>query len=125
MKRVLGLVLAVALAGCGQEPPPPSAHGKSVDEWVRALQGPDARLRQRAARTLGNAGAADPAVVPALAGALRDRDAGVRGEAALALMKIGPDAREAVPALTEARKDRDARVRTYAARALEKVQDGP
>src|SRR5947209_3459409 len=96
MRRVLGLVLAAALAGCGQEPPP-SAHGKSVGEWVRALQDPDARLRQRAARTLGNAGAADPAVVPALAGALRDRDAGVRAEAALALMKIGPAAREAIP----------------------------
>jgi HEAT repeat protein len=113
------------VAGCGG-PIPTVVHGKPVDYWVKALHDPAARSRKRAVEALGNAGAADPAVVPALAGALRDRDAAVRGAAALCLLRIGPEAREAVPALEEAaRTDRDRRVRTYAARALEKIRPGP
>jgi HEAT repeat protein len=125
MRRVL-LVVAVGLiaclSGCG-EAQPLTAGGKPVSHWVQALQGPDAKARKKAATELGNVGSADPAAVPALAGALKDRDAGVRAEAALALLRIGPAAREAVPALEEAaQKDREAKVRDYAARALEKVR---
>jgi HEAT repeat protein len=113
--------LAALSAGCGKEQVP-TAGGHTLDHWVQVAQSADARMRKRALLKLGNAGASDPAVVPALIAALRDRDPGVRAEAALALLKIGPAAREAVPALTAAQKDRDARVRTFAARALEKVQ---
>ena len=116
---VVGLV--ALSGGCGKEQPP-TAGGKPVGYWVEALGAPDSRARRKAAFKLGNAGASEPAVVPALIGALKDRDAGVRGEAVLALLKIGPAAQEAVPALREARKDRDARVRAYANKALENVQ---
>jgi HEAT repeat protein len=116
---VLGLM--VALSGCGRKQPT-SVGGKPVSYWVQALQEPDARSRKKAAFELGNVGAADPTVVPALAGALRDGDAVVRAEAALSLLKIGPAAREASPALVEAQNDRDAKVRSYAAKALEKIQ---
>jgi HEAT repeat protein len=118
---VLGLMVAVS--GCGREQPP-SVGGKPVRYWVQALQEPDAKSRKKAAFKLGNAGATDPAVVPALTGALRARDVGVRVEAALSLLKIGPAARGAIPALVEAQKDRDAKVRAYAATALEKIQGG-
>jgi HEAT repeat protein len=119
---VCSVGLVAVLAGCGKDQPTTTGGGKSVDHWVQVAQGPDARMRKRAVLKLGNAGASDPAVVPALITALKDRDAGVRAEAALALLKIGPAAGEAVPALTAAQKDRDTRVRTYAARALEKVR---
>jgi HEAT repeat protein len=120
----LGAGAALLLGGCGKQEPP-TAGGKSVGHWVEALKDPDPRKRQRAAKKLGNVGAADPAAVPALAAALKDRDPKVRAEAALALLRVGPDAREAVPALKEAARDRDPAVRSCAARALEKVQGSP
>jgi HEAT repeat protein len=116
------LLGAVALVnGCGK-PAPLLAHGKPVGDWVQALKDPDARVRKKSASVLGNVGAIDPEVVPALAAALKDRDAGVRSEAVLALLKIGPAAQEAAPALAEAQTDRDPKVRTYAAQALERIQ---
>ena len=121
----VGLGLAVALSGCG-EAPPLVVHGKPVAHWVEALRDRDARVRKRAAEALGQAGPADPAVVPALTEAVRDRDAAVRGAAVLCLLRLGPAAQEAVPALREvAFKDRDAKVRGYAVRALEKIQEEP
>jgi HEAT repeat protein len=124
MKHILIAGLVVLLAGCGRAQPT-LAHGKPVSDWVAALQHPDARQRKKAAEVLGNVGAADPAVVPALAGAVKDRDPAVRGEAVLALLKIGPAAREAAPALHEAEKDRDPHVRAGAVKALEKVEAVP
>jgi len=92
-------------------------------KWAESLQHHDAKVRQKAAFTLGNIGSSDPAVLPALIQALKDVDAGVRYEAILALLKYGPSAREAVPVLTEIRdKDRDAKVRAGAAAALKKIQ---
>src|SRR5438132_9162763 len=109
MVRILLAILLVSLSGCGGGQPT-LAGGK----WARALRDPDARLRQKAAFTLGNIGSTDPAVVPALTGALKDRDAGVRCQAVLALVKCGPVAREAIPVLAEVEKnDRDAKVRVY------------
>jgi HEAT repeat protein len=120
MRRILLVILLIGLSGCGRAQPT-MAGGK----WAEALRAPDAKVRKRAAFTLGNIGPSDPAVLPALVWALRDADAGVRCEAILALLKYGPGAGEAVPELTEAReKDREAKVRAYAAKALEKLKGG-
>jgi HEAT repeat protein len=121
------LCAAAALlpGGCGSQEPL-TAGGKPVAHWVEALKGPDAKVRKRAVQKLANVGEADPAAVPALAGALKDRDAGVRAEAALGLLRIGPAAKEAAAALQEAaRKDTNPTVRAHAGKALEKVQGGP
>ena len=124
--RVAALgAVALMLSGCGKDQPPLTAGGKSPEHWIRSLQDPDAGVRKRAVKKLANLGAAEPAAVPALAGALKDRDAGVRSEAALALLRIGPQAQAAIPALTEAaRRDADPRVRVNAGKALAKVRDG-
>jgi HEAT repeat protein len=121
MRRALAVLLIVLTVGCHKSEPA-LAHGKPVGDWVAALRDPDARARKKAAGVLGNVGAVDPAVVPALAGAVRDRDPAVRAEAVLALAKIGPAAREAEPALTEAQKDANPAVRQYASKALERVR---
>ncbi|HZT83571.1 MAG TPA: HEAT repeat domain-containing protein [Gemmataceae bacterium] len=122
MHRTLLLALAaLLLAGCAKKEPLTS-HGKPVSYWVQALSDPDARTRKRAVTALGHVGTADPAAVPAVAGALKDRDPAVRQTAALALLNLGPDAREAVPALQEALKDRDPKVRAAAQKALERIQ---
>lgn len=121
MRRVLPVLLLVLTAGC-HKAEPTLAHGKPVGEWVAALRDPDARARKKAAGVLGNVGAIDPAVVPALAEAVRDRDPAVRAEAVLALSKIGPPARDAEAALSEARKDPNPTVRQYASKALERVR---
>jgi HEAT repeat protein len=117
MRSVLLVILLLSLSGCGAAPPS-MAGGK----WAAALRDPDARLRKKAAFTLGNIGPSDAAVLPALLNALKDREAAVRCEAILALLKYGPGARDALPALTELqRHDPDVRVRSYAARAVQRL----
>jgi HEAT repeat protein len=121
MRRILLVILLVALSGCGRTQPK-MAGGK----WARALHDPDARVRKKAAFYLGNIGPSDPAVLPALLGALKDTDAGVRREAILALLKYGPGAREAIPALDElSQRDPDGQVRAHASQALHKIRGEP
>jgi HEAT repeat protein len=124
MRWLLLTSLLLLPAGCGRAPPT-LAHGKPVAYWFEALRHPDARERKKAVQVLGNVGAADPAVLPALTGAVKDRDSGVRSEAVLALLKMGPAAEAATPALREAERDRDPQIRTYATRALERIRGGP
>ena len=112
------------LAGCAKTQPT-RLHGKAAGEWIQAAQSADAGKRKKAVEKLGNAGAVDPGIIPALTAALQDRDAEVRLAAASALLKIGPAALDAVPALTEAKKDKDARVREAASKALEKITATP
>jgi HEAT repeat protein len=118
MRRILPVMLLILLSGCGRVQP-----RMAGDKWARALRDADARVRKKAAFTLGNIGPSDPAALPALLEALNDADSGVRGEAILALVKFGPVARAAVPALAGlSRQDQDARVRYYATQALAKLQ---
>src|SRR5262249_45104371 len=124
MKHILLAGLVVLLAGCGRAQPT-LAHGKPVSDWVAALQHPDARQRKKAAEVLGNVGAADPAVVPALAGAVKDRDPTVRGGAVVARLKRGRAAGGAGPPPQEAEKARAPRARANAVRAREKARAGP
>ncbi|HEY1381502.1 MAG TPA: HEAT repeat domain-containing protein [Gemmataceae bacterium] len=122
MRRVI-LIAALALCGCTRPPTEPvRAHGRTAAEWAAALRGPDVKARRKAVAELANLGAADPAVVPALAGALTDRDAGVRDAAAVALYSLGPVAKDAAPALEAAKADRDPKVRDHAAKALARVR---
>jgi HEAT repeat protein len=117
MRRMLVAVLLISFVGCGKAPPT-----TRVTHWLDALHAPDAKLRKKAAFTLGNLGTTDPAVVPALITALKDRDAAVRCEAILALLKCGPSAREAIPVLADLqRRDPSDRVRHYAANAIDKL----
>jgi HEAT repeat protein len=118
MRRTALVILLISLCGgCGTGQPK-MAGGK----WAEALRDPDAKVRKKAAFTLGNIGPSDPVVLPALTGALKDADAGVRCEVILALLRYGPGAKEAIPDLTEVReKDRDAKVRAFAAKALERI----
>jgi HEAT repeat protein len=118
MRGVLLVILLLSLSGCGRAQTT-MAGGK----WAEALRAPDTKLRKKAAFTLGNIGPSDPAVLPALIGALKDNDARVRCEVILALLKCGPAAEEAVPILTAIRQhDPEAKVRDYAASALKKIQ---
>ncbi len=120
--RVLAFSLIfLALLGCNKNRPL-TAHGKPVQHWIEALQNPDVKARKKAVEVLSNVGTADPAVIPALTGALKDREAGVRSAAVLALLRLGPAAREAIPALKETQKDRDPNVRNQATKALENIQ---
>jgi HEAT repeat protein len=121
MRCLLAALLALALAGCGRTPAT-TAHGRPITHWVDSLADPDAGVRRRAARVLGNVGPADAAVLPALARAAADRDPLVRCEALQALAKIGPAAREAAAAVEACRHDRDPRVRAWAAAARQRIE---
>lgn len=117
-------ILLVLLAGCGGPPVPTARYfsGEPVDHWLEAIKSTDPKTRKHAAEVLGNVGASDPAVVPALTTAVKDPDAKVRDAAVLALSKIGPPAIEAESALQEATKDRDPTVKAHAATALDRVR---
>jgi HEAT repeat protein len=118
MRHILLVILLISLCGCGKTQPT-MAGGK----WADAMHDRDVKVRKKAAFTLGNIGPSDPAVLPALLGALKDADAGVRCEAILALLKYGPGAEEAIPTLTRLRQhDPNARVRSFAGRALQRIR---
>jgi HEAT repeat protein len=123
MRFLCVTALALAAAGCAGTPAT-TVHGRPVGYWLGRLQNADAAGRRQAVRVLGNAAAADRAVVPALARALDDEDAAVRGEAVLALLKAGPAARDAAPALERRRGDDDPVVRQYAEKALARIRNG-
>ncbi len=107
-------VLPIALSGCSQSHPPLAGQ-----KWADALHDPDAKVRRKAAFTLGNIGPSDSAVVPALTQAIRDQDPAVRREVILALIKCGSAAEDAVPALAEmSNRDPDSTVREAAAKAV-------
>jgi HEAT repeat protein len=122
MRLLAFSLLAIAvLPGCGRQGPPLSG-GKPVSYWLGALKDGDAKLRLKAITKLGNVGATEAAVLPALIEALKDVDASVRRASILALMKLEPAAKEAMPILTEVqRNDRDAEVRVFASKALDKL----
>jgi HEAT repeat protein len=119
---LIAIALVCFLSGCGSRTPT-TVHGKPVEYWLNALHDSDARIRKKAVESLGNVGAENSAIVPALIATLEDRDANVRSAAVLALLKIGPDAGESVPALRKTLKDKDAKVRDYAKKALERIED--
>jgi HEAT repeat protein len=122
MRRLILLILLAFLAGGCRSKPTPMSGGKPLSHWLAALQSGDDAARKTAAFKLGNAGAADPAVLPALLKALKDHNADVRRAAIVALMKCGPGAREAIPILDELQRlDHDANVRTCAGLALHKL----
>ncbi len=117
-------VIAIALSGCGRSGPK-FAGGKPMSYWLQALQTGDAKQRQKAVFKLGNAGATDPVVLPAVIADLKDRDPAVRCEAILAVVKNGRGASAAIPALTELQqRDPNTQVRSYATRARAKLQRG-
>jgi HEAT repeat protein len=122
MRLVFALIICLVAIGCSAKQPL-TVHGKPVSHWAEVLRTEkDPKARKKAAAALGNAGAVDPAVVPALIEAVRDRDARVRAEAVSALLKIGPEASEAAAVLTEALRDPDTRVRALAAKVLARVK---
>ena len=122
MPRTLPLLALLFAAGCGSPDAPLTAGGQPVAHWVGELARPDAKARAKAVRELGRVGNADPAALPAVAGALKDRDAAVRAAAVTALLNLGPAAAAALPALTElAAKDADPAVRALAAKAVARV----
>jgi HEAT repeat protein len=122
--RVFIVTLALsAMSGCGHTKGPALSGGKPPGYWVKNVSSPDKKLRKEAVEKLGNLGAADPEVLPALTSALHDAEAPIRCEAVLALAKLKRDAKPAIPDLEAlAKRDPDAKVRDYAARALEKVR---
>jgi vesicle coat complex subunit len=117
MRYLLLASVLLSLIGCSRAKPTMAGA-----KWAQALRDRDVQVRKKAAFTLGNIGSSDPAVLPALIGALKDDEPGVRRQAILALVKYVPSAKEAVPDLTKLQKsDRDNTVRAYAAKALEKL----
>jgi hypothetical protein len=119
------LVCFAALGGCAPEHAPLTG-GKPIGYWVETSRTADAAMRKEAVFKLGNAGPADPAVLPALMAALGDKDPRVRREAVLAVLKMGDSAQEAVPLLAAMEaKDGDPKTREFAAKALSKLRHSP
>jgi HEAT repeat protein len=118
------VLLIPLLAGCGSKEEPARAYGQPADHWLAELKKPDSRARKKAVAALGQIGAADQRVIPALIGAIKDEDTAVKEKAIVALLQIGPAAREAIPALTEAKKDADPALGALAKKALDRIQTG-
>src|SRR5262249_48219681 len=74
-----------------------------------ALKDKTAKVRKKAAESLGDLGPAAKSAVPDLVKAMKDTDPTVSWAAIDALGQIGPDAAAAVPALIEALKEASTR----------------
>jgi HEAT repeat protein len=124
---MMALIVMATFVGCGQPAAPKTAHYRPVSHWVKALKDPDAKVRRKAVRILGNVGTNDAAVIPSLIVALRDADVNVRNEAIVALMKIGAPAKEAIATLENIKAhDADAKGREYAGKAIDRIgNDSP
>jgi len=97
-------------------------HGKTLTAWSAALNDANFKHRQKAVRSLGNAGAVDDRILPLLIEALKDRVALVRLEAVEAIEKMGQAGNEALPALKMLLKDPDPKVRDQAIKAAKQLE---
>jgi HEAT repeat protein len=118
MKRILLLLLSLALAGCTMEP---THEGKAARVWRTELKHSDPMARWHAAAAIAVMEAPKDAI-PDLIECLKDDAYYVRAEAAVALGRMAPHAKAAVPALTELMKnDSNEKVRIHAAAALKRI----
>jgi HEAT repeat protein len=120
MRKFVGVMLAVIVAGCGGEP---TSQGKPASYWMNELKiGRWASARWHAAQALGEIGPKAPQAVPVLTEALKDEDPVVRWAATAALWEFGPVARTAAPALRQVMEhDRVRAVREQAGASLHRI----
>ncbi len=91
---------------------------------VKALNDPDAKVRQSTADLFAMINEVPKPAIPVLAGLVReDKKIAVRRSAAQALLKAGPAAKETLPVLKEAKKDKDGLLRVYAGAAVARIED--
>jgi HEAT repeat protein len=122
---IAAMAIAVALCGCRRGDERVLVGGKSIEARLQALRDPNPKIRKEAVEKLGNVGASDAQIVPALRAALQDKDARVRSAAILALVKCGDAAAPTLSALTDLQtKDPDRQVREYAKEAVTALQRG-
>jgi HEAT repeat protein len=96
--------------------------GKSLTEWLKALEADDPGLRWQAAEALGQIGLRQPrAVVKALSRAANDPDLDVRLQAVASLTGLQANAENAVPAMENALQSADSDLRRQVALAVSSV----
>ena len=93
-----------------------------LQDLMRRLKSPEARVRARAADELGKRGRSASAAAPALRKALKDKDRRVRASAALALGSAGTGLSGVETDLERARRDKDEDVRFSASVALRRLR---
>lgn len=116
--RLLSLWSALALLGAASvvaafDTAASVAEGKSLDEWIKALEDKQAKVRLQAATALGRLGFEARPAVPALIERLKDQDEMVCQAAARALSQVA-----GVPDLVRLLGHKDARVRRWGAFAI-------
>jgi len=97
--------LAAAARTAEQGKPLPPAEWQPLDQWIKALESTDRKVRLHAARNLAAWGAEAKPAVPALINILGDPDPDLRAPSARALGAVGPAARPAVPSLLKALRE--------------------
>jgi HEAT repeat protein len=94
---------------------------KRVAALITALKDGSARVRRRAARSLGDFGMHALPAVPALTAGLRDSDTSVRRDSAGALGRLGPAAAPAAAHLVLLLGEPDTRTRVVVAATLKRI----
>ncbi len=99
----------------------PMYRGRSLRDYVRALESPSGRSRIKEMYALGEFGSDGASAVPLLTAGLSDPSSDVRAAAASSLAKIGAGNDEVVGALAHALEDSEPQVRILAGLALKSL----
>jgi hypothetical protein len=115
------LIILVLTASCAPQTSNHVAPKETVASLTKDLESDDTRVREEAARKLGEMGPPAAAAIGPLLKATKDPIADVRCLAVAALGKIGAKPESVIPALEAALTDESWQVRVEAVRGLEKI----
>lgn len=121
MYKILAILVTASIVATSLRADEPVYEGKTVKQWIKALEDEDAEKRLAAITALAKIGPKAEEAIDPLIKRFADKEGGLRYEASAAVGKIGP---KAIPPLLKTLVSTDAQVRLWSAFALGEMRAG-